>query len=361
MNELSSIDRNRYARHFSLAEIGSEGQQKIKSSRVLCVGAGGLGSTALYYLAAAGIGTLGIIDPDVVDLSNLQRQILYTTDDVGLSKCEQAKKRLLALNPHLHINTYSFALNEENVFSLFTDYDLIIDATDNYTARYLINDACSSLNKPNIFAAILRFQGQCSVFCLPDGPCYRCLFPKPPAADFLPNCSEAGVLGVLPGIMGCLQATEALKWIVGAGDLLEGRLMTFDALKATWKEYKVQRHPQCPLCSRGIAFADLIRPIEACTIPEISLAEFQGLAGSYLLIDVRDEEEYKQQHMNGKLIPFDQLAARLHELDKNELIIVHCKSGLRSQKAVNLLQSKGFKQAFSLKGGIMAWDAAQNE
>jgi len=361
MNELSSIERKRYARHFSLAEIGPQGQQKIKASKVLCIGAGGLGSTVLYYLAAAGVGTLGIVDPDVVDLSNLQRQILYTTDEVGLAKADQAKKRLLALNPHLQINTYFFRLTDENVLALFADYDLIVDATDNYAARYLINDACCSLGKPNVFAAILRFQGQCSVFAMPDGPCYRCLYPEPPSVDLAPNCSEAAVLGVLPGVLGSMQANEVLKWIVGAGDLLVGRLLSFDALKAQWKEYKLNRHPLCPLCSQGQAFSDLVRPIEMCKIPEISLAEFRQLVGDFKLLDVREEEEYKQHHMNGCLIPLSQLEARTHELDKTQLIIVHCQSGLRSQKAVGLLQREGFQQVYSLQGGIMAWEALGHE
>jgi len=296
-----------------------------------------------------------------VDLSNLQRQILYTTDEVGLSKAEQATKRLLALNPHLQINTYPFRLTDENVLALFADYDLIVDATDNYAARYLINDACCSLGKPNVFAAILRFQGQCSVFAMPDGPCYRCLYPKPPSVDLAPNCSEAGVLGVLPGVLGSMQANEVLKWIVGAGDLLVGRLLSFDALKAQWKEYKLNRHPLCPLCSQGKAFSDIERPIEVCKIPEISLAEFKHLACDFKLLDVREEEEYKQHHMNGCLIPLSQLEARTHELDKTQLIIVHCQSGLRSQKAVSLLQRAGFQQVYSLQGGIMAWEALGHE
>lgn len=359
MNELSSIERARYARHFSLAEIGPQGQQKIKAAKVLCIGAGGLGATALYYLAAAGVGTLGIVDPDVVDLSNLQRQILYSNDDLGLAKAECARNRLLALNPQISIQAYPFALDEDNVFSLFAEYDLIVDATDNYAARYLINDACCSLSKPNVFAAILRFQGQCSVFSLPEGPCYRCLYPEPPPPDLVPNCSEAGVLGVLPGILGCMQASEALKWIVGAGELLVGRILSFDALKASWQEYKLNRHPNCPLCAQASTFADLKRPGVSCAVPELTLAEFQQLNRSYKLIDVRGEEEYLQQHMNGVLLPLSQLTERWQELDKDELHIVHCQSGLRSQQAVRLLLGYGFKQVYSLQGGLNAWEAAQ--
>lgn len=359
MNELSSIERARYARHFSLAEIGLQGQQKIKAAKILCIGAGGLGATALYYLAAAGVGTLGIVDPDVVDLSNLQRQILYSNDDLGLAKAECARKRLLALNPQINVKAYPFGLNEDNVLALFADYDLIVDATDNYAARYLINDACCSLNKPNIFAAILRFQGQCSVFSLPDGPCYRCLYPEPPPPDMVPNCSEAGVLGVLPGILGCMQASEALKWIVGAGELLVGRILSFDALKASWQEYKLNRHPSCPLCTQTSSFADLKRPGTHCAVPELTLAEFQQLNRTYKLLDVREAEEYQQQHMNGVLLPLSQLAARWQELDKDELHIVHCQSGLRSQQAVRLLLSCGFKQVYSLQGGLKAWEATQ--
>ncbi len=367
MNELSSIERARYTRHFSLSEIGPQGQQKIKESKVLCVGAGGLGSTVLYYLAAAGVGTLGIVDPDCVDLSNLQRQILYSTEDIGKPKAELAKKRLLALNPHLQINSYPVSLTEENVFSLFAEYNLIVDATDNYAARYLINDACCTLKKPDVFAGILRFQGQCSVFGVADGPCYRCLYPEPPPPNLIPNCNEAGVLGVLPGILGCMQATEVLKWIVGTGELLVGRILSFDALKARWTEYKLNRHPHCPLCVHSLPFSDLKRPREACDlvrVPEMTVAEFKHLQTQerdFILLDVREVGEYAQQHMHGYLIPLGQLDARFHELDKEKLIIVHCKSGMRSQKAGALLIDKGFKRVTSLQGGIMAWDAAQHE
>lgn len=359
MSELSSIESARYARHFSLAEIGEEGQKRLKKAKVLCIGAGGLGSTVLYYLAAAGVGEIGIVDPDRVALSNLQRQILYSSEDVGALKVEAAQQRLHALNPHSVIHPYAVRLDEDNALAIMADYDVVVDATDNYAARYLINDACCSLGKADVFAAILRFQGQCSVFGLADSPCYRCLYPQPPAAHSSPNCAEAGVLGVLPGLLGCLQATEVLKLLLGTGESLQGRLLQFDALSARWSEFRVQRHPHCPICAEQRSFHDLARPLFSCAaVPELSIQEFKALRqqrADFILLDVRERDEYLKQHMNGYLIPLSELPERVHELDRSQLIIIHCQSGVRSLQAAALLLSYGFKQIRNLQGGMSAW------
>jgi molybdopterin/thiamine biosynthesis adenylyltransferase/rhodanese-related sulfurtransferase len=358
MNELSSNEQARYQRHFSLAEIGSSGQVKIKNSKVLCVGAGGLGSTVLYYLAAAGVGTIGIIDGDRVELSNLQRQILYTTVDIGQSKAEQAQKRLQALNPECTIYSYPTRLSVDNAFELIAQYDLVVDATDNFETRYLVNDVCCHLKKPDIFAGILRFQGQCSVFGLENGPCYRCFYPAPPPPHLAPNCSEAGVVGVLPGIMGCMQAMEALKLIVSMGKPLSGRVLNFDALNSQWTDYQLPIHPQCPICSEHKSFKELERFLTSCAkAPEISVDDFNHLKkqnAEFILLDVREPEEYAEHHLNGYLIPLKQLPQRMDELKKNSLIIVYCKSGARSNQAALLLLAKGFTHVQSLRGGILA-------
>jgi molybdopterin/thiamine biosynthesis adenylyltransferase/rhodanese-related sulfurtransferase len=361
MSKLSSIETMRYARHFSLPEIGPNGQLTLKNAKVLCVGAGGLGATALYYLAAAGIGTLGIVDPDTVSLSNLQRQILYTTDDVGLFKVDAAQQRLLQLNPHCDIVIYKEALDETNALSLVADYDVVIDASDNFYTRYVINDACCSLQKPDVFAGIFRFQGQCSVFGVANSPCYRCLYPNAPENDASQNCAQAGVLGVLPGLLGCVQANETIKLLLGIGAPLIGRIMQFNALNARWEEYQLTKNPECPICEDKQSFDELNRPKKACHLPttaEITPKELQTLMNDhepFFLLDVREQEEYNNAHMNGHLIPLAELPARLIELDKNQVIVVHCHAGVRSMRALEFLVSQGFSKVYSLQGGIVAW------
>jgi len=362
MSALSQAELSRYARHLTLPEVGMEGQQRLKAAKVLCVGAGGLGCPALLYLAAAGVGTIGIVDPDRVDISNLQRQVLFTTSDVDKLKSEVARERILALNPHLQVNVYSTKLTNENVLTIFNDYDIIIDATDNYAARYLINDACYHLQKPDVFACILRFTGQCTVFAMPGQPCYRCLFPEPPSGEFVPNCAEAGVLGVLPGLLGSLQALETIKIILSAGKSLAGKLVTIDTLSLRWQEISLAINPECILCAKKTPFTAISRPQETCMatkkeIAEMTPAEFINLRSqqsSFLLLDVREPEEYEQSNLGGYLIPLRELPKRAHELNSQQMIVVHCKMGGRSMQAVEWLQKNGFQQVYNLTGGIIA-------
>ncbi len=362
MTLLTAPEIERYEKHLCLPEVGLEGQQLLKNGKVLCVGAGGLGTSALPYLAAAGVGKIGIFDFDRVEVSNLQRQILYTVSDIGNLKVNVAKERLLALNPHVDVTVYPESLTSGNALNIIKDYDVVIDATDNYAAKYLINDACFHLKKPDIFASILRFSGQCAVFAAPDGPCYRCLFPNPPAPDMVPSCAEAGVLGALPGLLGTMQAIEALKILLNKGETLSGRIITIDTLNFKWNQFHLAQNPECLLCAKHTPFDKLERSIAQCqnTIPEISIEKFKNLRekhADFFLLDVRDRNEYAESNLNGYLIPLDELPSRLNELNPNDFIIVHCKMGGRAKKAIQILQKNGFTNVHNLKGGILAWEA----
>ena len=367
---LSNEEVQRYSRHLIMPEVGMDGQRKLKASRVLCIGAGGLGSPATLYLAAAGTGTLGIVDFDVVDFSNLQRQILHGTPDVGRSKLESAKDRLHALNPEITIETYETPLSSKNAFELFESYDVIVDGTDNFPTRYLVNDACVILGKPNAYGSIFRFEGQASVFGMKDGPCYRCLFPEPPPPGLVPSCAEGGVLGVLPGIIGTIQATETIKLIIGAGEPLVGRFLLFDALRMRFRELKLRKDPDCPVCGTHPTVRELIDYEQFCGVPptatvavtpdfETTVEELKRSLDQdedIFLLDVREPQEYQICAIPGStLIPLGDLPSRLQELEGTRHLIVHCKSGVRSAKAVGLLREAGFRDAKNLKGGILAW------
>lgn len=361
-NSLSSEELTRYRRHFTLPNVGIEGQKRLKSARVLCVGAGGLGSPVLLYLAAAGVGTIGIIDDDIIEPSNLQRQVLYTTEDIKQKKAEAAKYRLGKLNPNINIVCYSERLIKDNALKIIKNYDIVADGTDNFASRYLVNDACFHLKKPNVYASIFQFEGQCSVFNTNDGPCYRCLFDSPPPDGLIPNCAEGGVLGVLPGLVGTIQAIEIIKLILNIGKSLAGRLLTINALSMSFQEFKIQRHPSCRLCTFHQPFDTLPNhdPI-ACTnlnLLEITVNELYELKqrnASYMLIDVREPYEYSICNLGGNLIPLSELGNQLTKLDKNQSYIVHCKTGNRSLKAVKIMHDAGFSLVKNLYGGILAW------
>ena len=364
----------RYSRHLIMPEVGMEGQLKLKAARALCIGAGGLGSPVLLYLAAAGVGTLGLVDFDEVDYSNLHRQIIHGTPDVGRSKLDSAKARINALNPEVEVVTHEMALSSENALGLFADYDLVVDGTDNFPTRYLVNDACVIGGKPNVYGSIFRFEGQASVFAATDGPCYRCMFPEPPPPGLVPSCAEGGVLGILPGVVGTLQATEAIKLILGVGESLVGRFLLFDALKLRFRELKVRKDPDCPVCGEHPTVTQLIDYEQFCgivptaTTAATSLTEDADEATveelktrldrheSFLLLDVREPQEFEICRIPGAvLIPLGDLPSRLFELEGRDDMIVHCKSGVRSGKAVKLLREAGYSKARNLKGGILAW------
>ncbi len=364
----SKEELNRYARHFAIPEFGLAGQEKLKQSKVLVVGAGGLGSPVLLYLAAAGVGKIGIVDFDVVDTSNLQRQVLYTVDDVGQSKAQLARKRILAMNPHIEVEVYQEALTRDNALQLVSQYDVVADGTDNFPTRYLVNDACVLTGKVNVYASIFRFEGQVSVFNLSAadgsrGPNYRDLFPEPPPPDMVPNCAEGGVLGVLPGIIGSLQASEVIKVITGVGEPLSGRLFLFDAAAFSTRVLKFPINPK-------LEIKELIDYDEFCGIPKPSQAvnsfdlnvqqlhELAERGEDFLLLDVREEYEFATDEMGGKLIPLNTLPSAFSQLNKDQRIIVHCRSGQRSKKAAKLLQENGFQQVHNLLGGILAWREA---
>jgi molybdopterin/thiamine biosynthesis adenylyltransferase/rhodanese-related sulfurtransferase len=363
----SSNELIRYSRHFSLPGFGSEKQAKLKNACILCVGAGGLGSPALLYLAAAGIGHLGIIDGDAVELSNLQRQVIFSVTDIGKKKAFAARDKLLQLNPDIHINAYAEQLTVDNAFDRLKNYDVILDGTDNYETRYLINDVCYFLKKPLIFASIFQFEGQCAVFNAADNsPCYRCLYSAPPPAGLIPDCAEGGVLGILPGILGTLQATEAIKLITDMGTSLTGRLLLYHALKMEFREVVIHANPDCILCGLNTPFAQLPRYEVHCAvsasstlIEEITPARLKQMffqEKELYLLDVRESYEYDICHLeNAVLIPLNQLPAKLFILDKKKSIVVYCKSGIRSQKAVNFLKEAGFENLYHLSGGILAW------
>jgi len=365
-SELTKAELIRYNRHLILPEVGPEGQKKLKNSSVLCVGAGGLGSPLALYLAAAGVGRIGIVDFDVVDESNLQRQIIHDTLSVGTSKLESAKKRLLALNPHIAVETHETKLSSANAVELFQRYDVIADGTDNFPTRYLVNDACVLTGKPNAYGSIFRFEGQLSVFAAKDGPCYRCLYPEPPPPGLVPSCAEGGVLGVLPGVIGTMQAVETIKLILGIGKPLVGRLMLYDALEQSWRTLKVKKNPACPVCGDHPTIAAPIDYEAFCglkekpanMIPEITVEELKAKLDKkekFVLLDVREPHEYEIAKIAGsKLIPLGDLPQRVGELDKAVKLVVHCKMGGRSARAVQFLRAQGF-DATNVAGGINDW------
>ena len=366
---LSNDEILRYSRHLIMPEVGMEGQQKLKASRVLCIGAGGLGSPLALYLGAAGVGTLGIVDFDVVDYTNLQRQIIHTTADVGRKKLDSAAEKLKAINPFLNIRKFETRLSSDNALELFREFDIIADGTDNFPTRYLVNDACVLTGKPNVYGSIFRFEGQASVFATKDGPCYRCLYSEPPPPGLVPSCAEGGVLGILPGLVGVIQATEVIKLILGKGEPLIGRLLLIDALGMKFRELKLRKNPSCPACGTNRTVTKLIdynefcgirgeeKPVEA-GVPEIQVEELKRRldAGEDLFVlDVREPHEYQICNINGHLIPLGDLPKRVNELDSSREIIAHCRSGVRSAKAVTFLQQAGFKKVHNLAGGILAW------
>jgi molybdopterin/thiamine biosynthesis adenylyltransferase/rhodanese-related sulfurtransferase/molybdopterin converting factor small subunit len=373
---LSNDEVRRYSRHLILPEVGVDGQKRLKAAKVLLVGAGGLGAPAAMYLAAAGVGTLGIVDFDVVDESNLQRQIIHGQSTVGTSKMESARSRIADINPHVHVVGYEFALNSANALEIFSQYDVIVDGTDNFQTRYLVNDACVLTGKPNVYGSIFRFEGQASVFWAQHGPCYRCLYPEPPPPGLVPSCAEGGVLGVLPGVIGVIQATEAVKLITGAGDPLIGRLMTYDALDMRFREMKLRRDPACPICGTNPTLHGLIDYDEFCGvkpaaalqldargIPEITVQELRerlatGLTSTNtLLLDVREPNEWDIVHLDAaRLMPMRTVPEHIHEFAPYDEILVHCRSGVRSADIVRFLRDDvGLKNVKNVKGGILAW------
>jgi sulfur-carrier protein adenylyltransferase/sulfurtransferase len=367
---LSKQEVLRYSRHLIMPEVGMEGQLKLKAAKVLLVGSGGLGAPLALYLAAAGVGRLGLVDFDRVDFTNLQRQVLYGTGDVGRPKLEAARERLLDLNPEIQIDTYEAQLTSENALEIIRDYDIVADGTDNFPTRYLVNDACVLLGKPNVYGSIFRFEGQASVFGAPGEPCYRCLYPEPPPPGLVPSCAEGGVLGVLPGIIGSLQAMEVLKLITGKGKPLAGRLLLFDALAMTFRELKLRKNPDCPICSDHPTQTELIDYYQFCgvrgeeapapdvAVPEMTpreLHERLGRGEKIFVLDVREPHEYQICNLGGYLIPLGDLPRRVGDLDSARDIVAHCRSGKRSAEAVDFLRKAGFRRVWNLKGGILAW------
>ena len=360
----------RYSRHLIMPEVGMEGQQKLKAARVLCIGTGGLGSPLALYLAAAGVGTLGLVDFDVVDYTNLQRQIIHSTADVGRKKLDSAADKLKGINPYLNLRTFDMRLSSANALELFREFDIIADGTDNFPTRYLVNDACVLTGKPNVYGSIFRFEGQASVFATEDGPCYRCLYPEPPPPGLVPSCAEGGVLGILPGLVGVMQATEVIKLILGIGDPLIGRLLLIDALGMKFRELKLRKNPDCPVCGKNRTITSLIDYEEFCGIrgaeapapvsdmPEMTVEELKkklDAKDDIFILDVREPHEYQICNLNGYLIPLGDLPNRVSELDSSREIVAHCKMGGRSAKAVAFLKQSGFKNVRNLTGGITAW------
>jgi molybdopterin/thiamine biosynthesis adenylyltransferase/rhodanese-related sulfurtransferase len=367
-NELDSQEIRRYSRHLLLPEVGQDGQKRLKAASVLLVGAGGLGSPAALYLAAAGIGRIGLVDFDIVDDSNLQRQIIHGTGDIGRPKLHSARDRILDINPNVEVVLYEEALDSSNALEILAGYDVIIDGTDNFPARYLINDACVLLGKPNVYGSIFRFEGQASVFYAKQGPCYRCLFPEPPPPGTVPSCAEGGVLGVLPGVIGTIQATEAIKLILGAGQPLVGRLLLYDALAMSFDEVKLRKNPECPACGEHPTVTELIDYAQFCGLDAVEMLEPSWEitprelnrklrnGSQVMLLDVREPNEWNIAHLEGALlIPQGDLLARMNELDSTRKIVVYCRSGARSARAVQLLRDAGFRRLKNLRGGIHAW------
>lgn len=367
---LSKDEILRYSRHLIMPEVGMEGQEKLKAARVLCIGTGGLGSPLVLYLAAAGVGTLGLVDFDVVDFTNLQRQVIHFSSDVGRPKLDSAKEKIAAINPYVNVKTFETRLTSENALRIFADFDIIVDGTDNFPTRFLVNDACVFTGKPNVYGSIFRFEGQASVFGTKDGPCYRCLYPEPPPPGLVPSCAEGGVLGILPGLVGLIQATEAIKLILGKGEPLIGRLLLVDALGMRFRELKLRKNPDCVVCGTHPTVTKLIdyeefcglrgqeQPVANTGIPEISVEELKqrmDAKDDLFILDVREPHEYKICNLNGYLIPLNDLPKRVNELDPSKDMVVHCRSGGRSAKAVEFLRQAGFSKAKNLAGGILAW------
>jgi molybdopterin/thiamine biosynthesis adenylyltransferase/rhodanese-related sulfurtransferase len=374
LTEIAPVSLNndeilRYSRHLIMPEVGMEGQLKLKAAKVLCIGAGGLGSPLALYLGAAGVGTLGLVDFDVVDYTNLQRQIIHRTADVGHPKLDSAAEKIKAMNPFVNIKKFNTHLSSDNALEIFKDFDIIADGTDNFPTRYLTNDACVISGKPNVYASIFRFEGQASVFGMPEGPCYRCLYPEPPPPGLVPSCAEGGVLGILPGLLGVIQATEVIKLILGAGDSLIGRLLLVDALAMKFRELKLRKNPDCPVCGKHPTIKKLIDYQEFCGIrgeeveAEVTTSEMQveelkqrlDRGDDLFILDVREPHEYQICNIGGHLIPLGDLPNRVNELDTSKEIVAHCRSGVRSAKAVNFLRQAGFKKVHNLAGGILAW------
>jgi molybdopterin/thiamine biosynthesis adenylyltransferase/rhodanese-related sulfurtransferase len=384
--KLSNDEISRYSRHLILPEVGMEGQQKLKAARVLCVGTGGLGAPLALYLAAAGVGTMGLIDFDVVDASNLQRQIIHSTETVGMLKVDSAEKMLNGLNPYMKVVKHNTMLTSANALEIFKDYDVIADGTDNFQTRYLVNDACVLTGKPNAYGSIFRFEGQASVFATKEGPCYRCLYPEPPPPGLVPSCAEGGVLGILPGLLGIIQATEVIKLILGIGEPLVGRLLLVDALGMNFRTLKLRKNPDCPVCGTHPTVTELIDydqfcgvekpksvgPLEVARdkavgdaavvdgIPQISVEELKRKLDAkedVFVLDVREPHEYPIANLGAPLIPLGELEKRVGELaaQKDRVVVVHCRSGARSQKAALILKNAGFKTVENLAGGVLAW------
>jgi adenylyltransferase/sulfurtransferase len=369
---LSNEEVLRYSRHLIMPEVGMEGQLKLKQGKVLLIGTGGLGAPLGMYLAAAGVGRIGLVDFDVVDFTNLQRQIIHGTSDVGRKKLDSAADTMLEINPHIRIDRYEVALSSENALDILKDYDVIVDGTDNFPTRYLVNDACVLLGKPNVYGSIFRFEGQATVFAYQGGPCYRCLYPEPPPPGLVPSCAEGGVLGILPGLIGIVQATETAKLILGAGEPLVGRLLLYDALAMRFRELRLRKNPDCPACGTNPTITKLIDYYQFCGVPQHAEAPAPGLAegevdpvevkrkidagGDFVLIDVREPHEWQICHIpQARLIPLGDLPKRINELDTASEIVAHCKSGMRSAKAVEFLKQAGFGKVKNMKGGILAW------
>lgn len=369
--ELSKAEILRYSRHLIMPEVGLEGQQKLKAARVLLVGAGGLGSPAALYLAAAGVGTIGVVDFDVVDETNLQRQIIHGTSDIGRPKLDSAIESMREVNPYIELRRHETALDSSNALEILRDYDLVVDGTDNFPTRFLVNDSCVLLGKPNVYGSIFRFEGQATVFATQGGPCYRCLYPEPPPPGSVPSCAEGGVLGILPGIVGLIQSTEAVKIILGIGTPLVGRLLLYDALGMRFQELRIERDPFCPVCGDSPTIRELIDYHEFCGLPkrtapnqslkegEIDVHELKTMMDrdeDFVLVDVREPHEFRIAKMpNAKLIPLGDLPARVHELDSADDIVVHCLVGARSAEACDFLRKAGFRKVRNLAGGIRAW------
>jgi adenylyltransferase/sulfurtransferase len=371
---LSKDEILRYSRHLIMPEVGMEGQLKLKSAKVALIGTGGLGAPLGMYLAAAGVGRIGLVDFDVVDFTNLQRQVIHGTKDVGKKKLDSAAETMLDINPYVEIDRHETALTSENALDILKDYDIVVDGTDNFPTRYLVNDACVLLGKPNVYGSIFRFEGQATIFAYPGGPCYRCLYPEPPPPGLVPSCAEGGVLGILPGTIGLIQATETVKLILGIGEPLIGRLVLYDALAMRFRELKLRRNPECPVCGDHPAITKLIDYQEFCGVPNQRHEEAPMQASNdgdidpvevkakidrgdrFVLIDVREPHEYQICNIpQAKLIPLGDLPKRVNELNSADEIIAHCKSGMRSAKAVDFLKQAGFKKVRNMKGGILAW------
>lgn len=376
--QLTHEEVKRYSRHLIMPEVGMEGQKKLKAATVLLIGAGGLGSPLAMYLAAAGIGRIGLVDYDVVDYTNLQRQIIHGTKDVGRPKLDSARERILDINPHVRVDTYDVPLTSANALEIFEPYDIIIDGTDNFPTRYLTNDACVLLGKPNVYGSIFRFEGQASVFYAEEGPCYRCLFPEPPPPGLVPSCAEGGVLGILPGTIGAIQATEAVKLILGAGESLVGRLLLYDALNMSFEQVRLRKNPNCPVCGENPTVTELIDYEQFCGMPAHDRSLYQTSANGdavpgitprelkarlaageeLFILDVREPHEWdisNLSHLGAVLIPKGDVVNRMGELDTAREMIVHCRTGVRSADVIRELQQHGFKKMRNLEGGINRW------